>query len=66
MRYTDNPVADYDSWDAEQAKAEQQLPICDHCTEYIHGEDYYDIDGTVLCPECLDSYYKKNTDDYLG
>lgn len=52
--------------DRQQAEAEKELPLCDHCTEYIHNENYYDIDGMILCPECLDNYYKKNTDDFIG
>lgn len=59
----------YDAWETHerrQAEAEKELPMCDHCTEYIHDENYYDIDGIILCPECLDAYYKKNTDDFNG
>lgn len=48
-----------------QAEEEKELPICDHCTEYIHGEKYHDIDGIILCPTCLETYYTKNTEDYI-
>ena len=51
--------------DRQQAQEEKRLPLCEWCNEYIHDEDYYDIEGKILCPECLDIYFKKKTEDYI-
>lgn len=65
MRYTDDPVADFCHHDAEQQKKLDRLPVCDGCDNTITDDAYYDIDGTILCQECLDSNHKKYTDDFI-
>lgn len=57
-RWTDDPLADFDSYDREQAMAESKLPHCDHCGEAIY-EYYYEINGEIVCEECLEINYKK-------
>jgi formylmethanofuran dehydrogenase subunit E len=62
MRYTDNPVADFYRYDAELADEEELLPHCDYCGEPIY-ECYYDIDGDIVCKDCLDDNFKKWVDE---
>lgn len=52
--------------DMRLAMEESVLPECDHCNQAIQDEHYYDIDGYILCPACLDTFFKKNTEDYEG
>ena len=62
--YTDDPVADFDRWDAEQHRRLKRRPRCAHCDEYI--QSHYDrIDADTLCPDCLESDYRVDADDYL-
>ena len=59
----------YDLWEAQeraQMAAEEALPKCDWCGERIQDEHYYDINGIILCWDCLESNFKKNTEDYIG
>mgnify|MGYP002517669099 CR=1 FL=1 len=51
---SDNPIADFNRWDAEQEKALESLPKCDICHEPIQEEHYYKIDGKNWCETCVD------------
>ena len=62
---TDDPIADFNRYDAEQQNYLDKLPKCDCCGEPITDEHYYDIDGTFFCEECLKDEFRKNTDDYM-
>lgn len=59
MSYTDNPIADFDQWDAEQAKRLAELPKCDICDNPIQDDHYYLINGDNVCPECLENEFRK-------
>lgn len=58
----DDPVADAEDWASREAPV---IGECEYCHEPIHeGEDYYDIDGTLLHDDCdldwLRQYKKYN------
>lgn len=65
MLYTDNPVRDAMNYDMERQKELDSLPKCDICGQPIQDEDLYDLDGTLVCEECLNREYKKPVDDYI-
>lgn len=52
--------------DMRLAMEESVLPVCDHCDQAIQTEKYYDIDGLILCPECLETNFTRWTEDYRG
>jgi formylmethanofuran dehydrogenase subunit E len=54
--WTDDPVADFERWDAKKQKEVEALPKCDECGEHIQEECYYDIEGNVYCEECIASH----------
>ena len=59
----------YDLWkahDAEQQRKLERLPKCDYCDNPIIEEFYYDLDGDIVCEDCLDRFFKKAVDDYVG
>ena len=58
MYITDDPIHDFEVWDAEQSEYERNLPHCDYCGEPIH-EKYYEIDGDTVCEECLEAHFAK-------
>lgn len=62
---TDDPYADFDRWDAEQARAEARLPQCEGCGESISDDDYYEIENEILCEDCMKERYKKRTEDFI-
>jgi len=58
----------YDQWkryDAEQCKREARLPECDYCGEIIQDDHYYLINDETICPACLESYFRKEIEDYI-
>ncbi len=63
---TDNPLADFNRWDAEQQAALNKLPKCTECDEPIQDDCYYEINGECVCPECLDNNHKHWVEDYIG
>lgn len=65
MFYTDDPVRDAMNYDMERQKELDSLPKCDICGEPIQDEDLYDLEGTLVCEECLNREYKKPVDDYI-
>lgn len=65
MRKTDDPVADFALWDAEQQKRLNRLPECANCGETITEDYFYEIEGVQVCPDCMDSDYRRYMDDYI-
>lgn len=65
IRITDDPEKDFDTWDFEQTELLELLPKCKECGEYIQDDFCYEIDGNLICEECMDMCYKKFTEDYI-
>lgn len=66
MTWTDDPVADYMRYDAEQQKELEKYPICSRCEEPIVQEDAVKIGNDWYCDRCLDEMreYISEDDDY--
>lgn len=56
--WTDNPVADAESYQNYLDDRIRELPVCEDCGEHIQDEYYYEISGSVICQKCLDDYKK--------
>lgn len=54
MYRTDDPLADFERWDAERQAWLNSLPKCECCGEPIQQEKAVCIDGIYYCDECLD------------
>lgn len=65
MLYTDDPIADYESYDSEQQAQLDRLPVCSECGEPIQGDYCYEINGEYICEECLEFNYKKSVDSII-
>ena len=65
MAWTDDPVADWDRHCLEQEKQMEKLPTCANCGEKIMEDYYYEIEGVQVCPDCMDSDYRRSTADYI-
>jgi hypothetical protein len=65
MIFTDNPVADFERYDAEQENRLKELPICSDCGEPIQDEHYFEFDCYFYCEDCL-SNHRKYTEDFVG
>lgn len=62
---TDDPVADFTRYDAEQEAELEKMPKCSECSEYIQDEHYYEINDEVVCEECLNQNYRESVEDYV-
>ena len=65
MFLTDDPVADFDRWDAEQQDELEKLPNCCGCGEPIQDDDLFDIDGDLYCEECMEAHFKRPVENYI-
>lgn len=64
MFYSDNPIADFERHDAEQQRMLDRLPKCSECGEPIQSEVCYEINGELICEECLENNHKKWVEDF--
>ena len=62
---TDDPIADFLAYDAEQYNQLQKLPKCSECNERIQDDFLYEINGELICEDCLNSNYRKLVEDYV-
>lgn len=54
----------YRTKEAEEEKWLQNRPRCENCGEHIQDEYLYDVDGAVLCEECMKDLFRQSTEDY--
>lgn len=54
MYFTDDPVADYESYSSQQEKQLEQLPKCNQCGEPIQQDDAVYFNDKYICDRCLD------------
>ena len=64
MMWTDDPVFDAERYMAEQEAKLDKLPKCADCGEPIQDDHFYMICDEPICPDCLDSNYRRETEDY--
>ena len=65
MFYSDDPVRDFGRYDAEMARREARLPVCDKCRKRINADQFFEIEGEILCEKCLHDEYGRSTEDWL-
>ena len=65
MFYSDDPLADFERYDAEQQAKLDKLPCCCECDEPIQSEACYEINGELICEECLENNHKKWVEDFI-
>lgn len=59
----------YSLWEANERRRERwlaQLPECDKCGFPIQADHYYEIEGKTICPDCLETYYKRENEACAG
>lgn len=63
-----DPEEDFDRQDREQARIWERLPFCEDkkCHRKIDDDYYFDVDGEILCEECMIRRYRRNIADFEG
>ena len=59
--YSDNPILDAERHQAALDRRLAELPVYDNCDNPIQGH-YYEVNGGNICPECLETYFRKDAD----
>lgn len=60
-------IDNYGLWERHDAEQEAQLercPKCEDCGEYIQDDYLYDIDGIILCEQCMNKAHRKDAEQY--
>lgn len=65
MPYTDDPIADFNKWDAEQESRRKMLPRCCECGKHIQDDELFDVFGDLYCWDCAIKEFRRSTDDYI-
>ena len=65
MFYSDDPIMDFCRHDAAQQDELNRLPRCSECDEPIQSETCYEINGELICEECLENNHKKWVEDLI-
>lgn len=65
MRYSDDPLADFNAYDRDRQQKQRNLPQCDYCNETL-DDVYYDIYGECVCEDCIRKYFRKECDAFTG
>lgn len=66
MILTDDPLSDFDRYDRQQEEWLNSLPVCDCCGEPIQDDFCYEINGDLICEDCLDMHFRKAVDDIIA
>lgn len=66
MPYTDDPIADFEAWDAEQQRKLDSFPKCVECGKRIQDDELFDIDGDLYCLNCADDLFKHSVENYIN
>ena len=62
---TDDPVADFERYDAEKEAELEKMPKCSNCGEPIQDGYLFDIEDTLYCEECAYELFRKDAGDYI-
>ena len=65
MFYSDDPVADFYRHDAQQQAELDKLPRCSECDKPIQEEFCYEVNGELICDECMHNNHRKWVDDFM-
>ena len=65
MPYTDDPIADFEAWDAEQQKKLDSFPKCTECGKRIQDDELFDVYGDLYCWDCAIKEFRRQTDYYI-
>ena len=59
---TGDPLADFNRREREKQMWLETLPECDKCGYPIQEDHYFEVEGTIICPHCMEAYYKRENE----
>lgn len=66
MIWTDDPLAAYERYVAEQEAALQILPVFSICDKHIQDDYCYNINDEIICEKCMVEQFRHDTTDFMG
>lgn len=60
-----DPLKDAEALDGEQQSGLDRLPVCAYCGEPIQDEFCYEINGELICEECLNANHRHFTENFI-
>ena len=57
----------YSMWERQERRNERRLeerPVCSNCDKRIQDERAYYINDEWICPNCMETDFKKDVEDY--
>lgn len=60
MHYSDNPALDAENYFDDAQAQLQERPKCEYCGRYIDEDTCYEIDGNLICDDCILDYIHDN------
>ena len=54
--YSDDPLMDFERWDAEQYDELKERPRCSQCDEPIQEDSAFRINDELICEECMEQF----------
>ena len=54
--YSDDPLMDFERWDAEQAERVTERPCCSYCDEPIQEDSEFRINDELICEEYMEQF----------
>lgn len=63
--FTNDPYQDFLSHDAEQEEWLGSRPKCCECDEHIQDDHCYEINGEIICEDCMNDNYRKAVEDIV-
>ena len=54
----------FNDYESQQERSASKLPKCSCCGNRISTDRFFNVEGTYICPSCIEDYIV-NTDEYL-
>ena len=54
----------FEEFEEEQSRKEERFPKCDCCGKRITTVKFFNVEGTYICPECIEDFIV-DTEDYM-
>ena len=62
---TDDPVADFNAREARLERALSLLPVCCECDLPFQTEECYEVNGEMICLDCMTDHHLKRTENFV-
>jgi formylmethanofuran dehydrogenase subunit E len=64
--YSGDPIRDHEEREDKAERWLSTLPICSECGEPIQDDECFEINGELVCPECLVEHHQRRTEDFTA